>query len=187
VPLNDSVSYVDLAATAGIPEQRLRSVVRMAMTNSLFREEPGSKRVSHSATSALLARNTDVYAYATYMCAKSAPTAMELAAAHQKWGADTMRTDQTAYNVAFNTDLPFFDHLGQDEARMSEFAAYMRNVRSSEAVNIKHLVSGFAWQGLGDGGKVVDVSYFPRTDFQSDCFADHLCRLEDRPAVPPSS
>ncbi|KAF2204077.1 sterigmatocystin 8-O-methyltransferase [Delitschia confertaspora ATCC 74209] len=158
VPQNSTISYAALASAAGIPEQRAKSIIRMAMTNGLFREKSDGKHVSHSATSALLARNDDIYAYATYMCSKSAPMAMQLAAAHKKWGADTTNTHETAYNVAFNTDLSFFDHLGRDKARMGEFAAYMRNVRSSEAVDVKHLVTGFKWQSIPEGGLLVDVS-----------------------------
>ncbi|KAB8801880.1 hypothetical protein FH972_026702 [Carpinus fangiana] len=157
VPLDGTISYTDLAAAVNVPEQRLKSIVRMAMTNTLFREQPDGKHVGHSATSALLTRNGDVYAYASYMCAKSAPTAMHMAAAHKKWGADSMRTYETSYNIAFDTDLPFFDHISRDEAKMGEFARYMRNVRSSEGVDLKHLVNGFSWQDIRDGGKVVDV------------------------------
>lgn len=158
MPLSDTVSYADLATAAGVPEQRLKSIIRMAMTNTLFCEEPDGKHVRHSATSAMLARNDDVYAYATYMCAKSAPMAMHMTAAHQRWGPASMRPYETAYNIAFDTDLPFFEHLARDEAKMDEFARYMRNVRSSEGVDLKHLVAGFTWQDIRDGGLVVDVS-----------------------------
>ncbi|KAL8938468.1 MAG: hypothetical protein Q9216_003881 [Gyalolechia sp. 2 TL-2023] len=157
VPLGDIVSYADLAAGARVPEQRLKSIVRMAMTSSLFLETPDNKHVRHSATSAMLASNEDVYAYADYMCAKSAPTAMHMAAAHERWGPDSVRPYETAYNVAFNTDLPHFEHLGRDKTKMEEFARYMRNVRSSHGVDLKHLVAGFAWQDVRAGGVVVDV------------------------------
>lgn len=130
----------------------------MAMTNALFREQPDGKYVGHSATSALLARNDDMYAYAWHMYAMSAPTAMHLAAAHERWGPASMRTYETAYNIAFNTDLPFFEHLGRDDAKMDEFARYMRTVRSSEGIDLKHLVAGFTWQDIPEGGTVVDVS-----------------------------
>ena len=157
MPLNETISYADLAAAARVPEQRLKSILRMAMTNALFREQLSGKHVGHSANSALLARNGDVYAYATYMCSKSAPTAMHLVAAHRRWGPGSMRTDETAYNIAFNTHLPFFEDLSQNEAKMHEFAVYMRNVRSSEGVDLKHLIDGFNWHGIHDGGVVVDV------------------------------
>ena len=158
MPLDSTISYAELAVAANVPEQRLKSIIRMAMTNALFREEPDGRSVGHSATSALLARDDDMYAYASYMCTRSAPTALHLAAAQKRWGSDTMRTYETAYNLAFNTDLPFFDHLGRNEVKMGEFARYMRQVRSSEAVDIKHLVAGFKWQDIPDGGTVVDVS-----------------------------
>jgi 6-hydroxytryprostatin B O-methyltransferase len=158
VPLNGNIGYETLAATAGVPKQRLKSVMRMAMTNTLFRETADGESVVHSATSALLARNNDVYAYATHMCSQSAPMAMHMTSAAQRWGPGSMKTYETAYNDAFATDLPFFDHLGRDPGRMAEFAAYMRNVRSSEGVNIKHLVGGYAWQDIKNDGVVVDVS-----------------------------
>ncbi|KAJ5698619.1 hypothetical protein N7462_000624 [Penicillium macrosclerotiorum] len=157
VPLNETISYADLAAVAHVPEQRLKSIVRMAMTNFLFREHPDGRKVGHSATSALLARNEDVHAYALYMSARTARCAIEMAPAHQKWGAGSTRTYETAFNLAYHTDLPFFEFLSRNEAFMADFAQYMRNVRSSEGVDIKHLVGGYAWQDIPDGGMVVDV------------------------------
>jgi 6-hydroxytryprostatin B O-methyltransferase len=152
---------VDLAASARVPEQRLKSMIRMAITNALFREQVNGEYVKHSATSAFLARDSEVYSYATYMCTRSVPMAMHMAAAHAKWGADTTRTSETAYNAAFDTDLPFFDHTAQDKGRMKEFSAYMRHVRSSDGLNLGHLAEGFAWQDIRDGGVVVDVSIAP--------------------------
>lgn len=157
VPLTTSISYTELAIAASVPEQRLKSIIRMSMTSSLFRETADGTHVLHSATSGHLARDANAYAYASYMCAKSAPTAQHMAAAHQKWGAGSMRTYETSYNLAFDTDLPFFDHISRDEARMGEFARYMRNVRSSEGVDLKHLVAGFDWNSIAAGGQVVDV------------------------------
>jgi 6-hydroxytryprostatin B O-methyltransferase len=129
----------------------------MAMTSSLFREHTDGQSVAHSATSALLARDPNVYAYATYMCAGSAPVALQMAAAASKWGPNSTRTSETAFNVALDTDLPFFEYLSSNPAKMAEFSAYMHNVRSSDGVALRHLVAGFAWGGIRDGGAVVDV------------------------------
>ena len=158
MPLSSGINYTDLAAAAHVPEQRLKSIVRMAMTNSLFREQSHGSHVTHSATSALLARDNDVHAYATYMCARSAPMAMKMAAADRRWGHADRRPHETAHNIAFDTDLPFFQYLSQDKAMTDDFAGYMRNVRSSEGVDIKHLVNGFTWQDIPERGVVVDVS-----------------------------
>ncbi|KAG2417765.1 hypothetical protein HFD88_008984 [Aspergillus terreus] len=156
VPRDKNISYADLARATGVPEQRLKSILRMAMTSSLFREHPNGTDVGHSAVSALLASDDDAYSYATYMCSKTAPMAMSMTEAHKRWGAST-RTNETAYNVAFNTELPLFDDLAQNKARMGEFARYMRSVRSSETVALKHLVSGVDWESIPAGGMLVDV------------------------------
>ena len=162
VPLSDRISYADLAAAAAaaarVPEQRLKSIFCMAMMNTLFREQSDYQYVGHLATSALLGRNDDLYAYASYMCTKSAPTAMHMAAVNRRWGPASIHTYETAYNIAFDMDLPFFEHPRRDEAKKDNFARYMRNVRISEAVDLRHLVIGFARKDIRDGGVVVDGS-----------------------------
>ncbi|KAL4939603.1 hypothetical protein BDV06DRAFT_230925 [Aspergillus oleicola] len=157
VPLDESISYGDLADQSSVPVHRLKSILRFAMTNSLFTESPDGTSVSHSATSAHLARDEDAYAYATYMCARTAPMAMSMTDAHRKWGVDAVATNETAYNAAFDTDLPFFDDLAQHRGRMDEFARYMKSVRSSEAVSLKHLVDGVDLEYVPQGGRLVDV------------------------------
>ncbi|KUI72390.1 6-hydroxytryprostatin B O-methyltransferase [Cytospora mali] len=163
VPESGTISYKDLATAAtkkagsavAVPETRLKSIVRMAMTSALFRE-PEPNRVGHSATSALLARDADVHSWASYLSTRSAPTALSMTAAHDKYTPASVAKNETAYNVAFDTDLPFFDHLSLDPANTAEFAGYMRNVTTSEGVDVKHLVNGYPWADLG-AGLIVDV------------------------------
>lgn len=163
VPASGTISYRDLAAAASkrasvavsIPEARLKSIVRMAMTSALFCE-PEPNRVGHSATSALLARDADVHSWASYLSTRSAPTALSMTAAHDRFTPASVAKNETAYNVAFDTELPFFDHLSLNPANTAEFAGYMRNVTTSEGVDVKHLVNGYPWKDLGSG-LVVDV------------------------------
>ncbi|KAK3902974.1 6-hydroxytryprostatin B O-methyltransferase [Staphylotrichum tortipilum] len=163
VPASGTISYQDLAAAASkrtggaesIPETRLKSIVRMAMTAALFRE-PEPNHLGHSATSALLAREADVHSWASYLSTRSAPTALAMTAAHDRFTPASVSKNETAYNVAFATNLPFFDHLALNPADTAEFAGYMRNVTTSEAVDVKHLVGGYPWADLGSA-LVVDV------------------------------
>uniref|UniRef100_A0A093V358 O-methyltransferase FtmD n=1 Tax=Talaromyces marneffei PM1 TaxID=1077442 RepID=A0A093V358_TALMA len=110
VPLNITISYADLATAAKVPEQRLKSIMRMAMTSFLFLEEE----------------------------------------------AGSTRTYETAFNLAHSTDLTFFDYLSRNQDLMRDFAQHIRSVRSSESVGIKHLLAGYEWQAIPDGGLVVD-------------------------------
>lgn len=163
VPVSGTISYTELAASASkkstngtsIPERRLKSIMRMAMTTALFRE-PEPDYVGHSATSALLAQDADVHSWASHLSTRSAPTALSMTTAHNKFTTASVAKNETAYNVAFGTDLPFFDHLSLDPAKTAEFAGYMRNVTTSAGVDIKHLVEGYPWADLG-AGLVVDV------------------------------
>ncbi|KAJ8106918.1 hypothetical protein OPT61_g9221 [Boeremia exigua] len=157
VPLDASISYDALSTASKVSAQRLKSVIRMSMTAGLFREDVAGDSVVHSATSALLARDPVVYSYATHMCSGSAPVAQKMTAAAVKWGPDSTQSYETAFNVAFNTDLPFFDHLSRNPDKMADFSAYMRNVRSSDTVSLRHLTAGFAWDSIREAGIVVDV------------------------------
>ncbi|RAO73441.1 uncharacterized protein BHQ10_009453 [Talaromyces amestolkiae] len=40
---------------------------------------------------------------------------------------------------------------------MDEFTAHVRHVQSSDGVDVRHMVSGFNWEGVQEGGRVVDV------------------------------
>lgn len=60
------------------------------------------------------------------MTSYSAPTAERMAEATQDLG-DIVRKDQTAYNIAFGTEMPVFEHVGREEETAALFARYMRS------------------------------------------------------------
>ena len=138
-----------------MPVKQLKTVMRMAMTSNLFSEpEPGE--VSHTATSALLVKNQGLHDWAVYMTNTTTPMANKLVEATEKW-PEAARKNETAYNVAFETDLPFFEHLNTDPQRVKEFAGYMKHMQQSEGLALRHMVQGYDWAAVGRG-KVVDVS-----------------------------
>jgi len=127
----------------------------MSMTGG-FLSEPEPEHLAHSRISAQFAAQPALQDWANFMTRYSAPTAERIAEATQKWG-DTVRKDQTAYNVAFGTDMPFFEHIGREEETAALFARYMRSQGQSEALAMRHILEGFDWAALGKG-HVVDVS-----------------------------
>src|SRR5690349_15474125 len=128
----------------------------MAMTDNLFLELVPDQ-ISHSAASALIAENPNFNAWAAYMGETSSAAAAKLVDASIKWPG-SLAKNETAYNIAFDTDLPFFDHTASDPERMKQFATYMKNVTSSEGTDIKHALTGFDWKSLGQA-VVVDVGF----------------------------
>lgn len=149
------VNYSELAQAANVSENKLKGVIRMAMTTKLFCE-PFPGRIMHTSTSKLLATNPNYHDWAVFMCDLSAPTAASMVDAHKAW-PNSDKKNQTAYNVAFSHDQPYFDHLRQQPERHRQFAGYMQAVTTSEGTDLIHLINGFDWKSLGEA-RVVDVS-----------------------------
>ncbi|KAI4132161.1 MAG: hypothetical protein LQ338_000827 [Usnochroma carphineum] len=154
IPLHGSVTYSEVAMVAGVPENQLKSIARMAMTGN-FLSEPVPGQVSHNATSSLFVTNPSINGWALFMAENSCPGALAMVGATEKYGV-TDKKNETAFNVARNTDLPFFDYIGQHPEQGKQFAAYMKNVLASEGTKVGHLVNGFDWASLGEA-TVVDV------------------------------
>jgi hypothetical protein len=170
----NSIPYTDLAAKAGVPTTRLQSVARMAMTSGLF-IEPSPTQIAHSQLSAAFAADSSLQDWALFMTQYSAPMASKLAEATARWGETTAK-HETAFNVAFDTELPFFDYVKAKPGLAEMFAGYMRSMGQSESGRLQHLVDGFDWTALGEAS-IVDVggstahasialaSAFPRLQF----------------------
>jgi 6-hydroxytryprostatin B O-methyltransferase len=79
-----------------------------------------------------------------------------MAEASQTW-PDSVAKNETAYNIAFDHSLPFFDHLSQNAERTKQFSGYMKSVTSSQLGDLNHLVNGFEWSKLPQDATVVDV------------------------------
>lgn len=155
IPLHGSVPYSEVAMVAGVPDAQLKSVARMAMLSNFLRE-PVPNEVGHSATSALFVTNPGMLDWALFMAAETAPGAMVFVEATERWGSTSQR-NQTAFNIARNTDRTFLDYVNQDPDLSKKFAAYMKNLLSSEGTSLRHLLNGFDWASLGEA-TVVDVS-----------------------------
>lgn len=155
-PLGDSISYEELATAANVPESQLRSIARMAMTSNVLCET-ADKRIAHTAASAMFVNDPDMMNWARFMCGASVPTASSMVEATERWPGSQQKTE-TAYNVAFKHELPFFDHLAQDSKLNKQFSGYMKSVTGGEGTDLTHLVQGFPWETLPDDSLVIDVS-----------------------------
>lgn len=126
----------------------------MAITGSFLRE-PEPNIVAHSRTSAHFVENPSLRDWTLFLAEDTAPMAMKLVEATEKWG-DTRSKTETAFNLALGTDLAFFKYLSSNPQFTQKFSGYMKNVTASEGTSIKHLVNGFDWASLGNA-IVVDV------------------------------
>lgn len=127
----------------------------MAATNNFLRVvQP--ERIAHSRISAQFVRYPQYLDWADWATSYSAPTAHAFTDATQRWG-DTNAKNETAFNVAFGTELPFFDHVAASTDLSAVFANYMRSRNRSEELALEHVLLGFDWAKLGRAN-IVDVS-----------------------------
>ncbi|KAF4975326.1 hypothetical protein FZEAL_7859 [Fusarium zealandicum] len=155
IPLKGAVSYQVLALEAKVPESHLKSVARMAMTSNVL-TEPRSGHVAHTANSAMFLKVPNMCDWAGYMFNVSIPTAAAMVSATEKWPGSVDKTE-TAYNIAFDHDLPFFDHLSQSPLLTKKFSGYMKSVTDGQSMDLTHLVHGFDWGKLPNSSLVVDI------------------------------
>lgn len=133
----------------------------MAMTSNVLCET-ADKRLAHTAASAMFVNDPNMMDWARFMCEASVPTASNMVEATERWPGSQKKTE-TAYNVAFKHELPFFDHLAQDSKLNKQFSGYMKSVTGGEGTDLTHLVQGFPWETLPDNSLVIDVSREPIT------------------------
>ena len=127
----------------------------MAMTSNIL-TEPIPGRVAHTANSAMFLKHPNMRDWASYMFNASIPTAAAMVRATEKWPGSVKKTE-TAYNIAFDHDLPFFDHLSQSPSMTKQFSGYMKSVTDGQGMDLVHLINGFDWANLPNGALVVDV------------------------------
>ncbi|KAF5637636.1 bikaverin cluster-O-methyltransferase [Fusarium tjaetaba] len=154
VPLDGKISYTELASKAGVAELRLKTLARMGMTNHLFAEpEPGF--IAHSATSAALVTNNRFSDQRVWMTSIIAPVIASMVTAHERW-PDSTAPNKAAFNAAFNTDLRMYEYIAKQPDVYKLFGRVMDAIATSPKSDLKHLVSGFDWAGLGKAN-VVDI------------------------------
>ncbi|KAI1039955.1 hypothetical protein LB505_006053 [Fusarium chuoi] len=154
VPLEGKISYTELASKAGVAELRLKTLARMGMTNHLF-AEPESGFIAHSATSAALVTNNRFSDQRVWMTSIIAPVIASMVTAHERW-PDSTAPNKAAFNAAFNTDLRMYEYIAKQPDVYKLFGRVMDAIATSPKSDLKHLVSGFDWAGLGKAN-VVDI------------------------------
>ncbi|PVH96057.1 S-adenosyl-L-methionine-dependent methyltransferase [Periconia macrospinosa] len=121
---NNVTTFKDIAKSSNLDEDDTRRMLRLAMTNRIFREpEPGV--VAHSAASHVLATNPFVAAWAGVATKENWPAFQRTTEALTKWpgSQDPLKT---AFSLAHNfTDLPFVE-WEKDPPRAKQFSNAMK-------------------------------------------------------------
>ncbi|RGP80520.1 fusarubin cluster-methyltransferase [Fusarium longipes] len=150
-----AISYDQVAIQAKVPLSTLQSVARMAMTAGLLCETK-DKKLSHNDLSCNFVTDVHMRTQLLYMFNQTVPIMAALKDATQRWGS-TSATNETTYNIVYNTDLTFFEYLKAHPDLNKSFHAYMKSrAVSHTGSNVEHLLGSYNWGGLGEA-TVVDI------------------------------
>ncbi|CAG7559938.1 unnamed protein product [Fusarium equiseti] len=150
-----AISYPEVAMQAKVPLSTLQSVARMAMTTG-FLCETKDGRLSHNALSCYFVTDVHMRTQLLYMFNQTVPVMAALKEATARWGS-TSQTNETAYNIVYDTDLSFFGYLKANPDLGEAFHAYMKSrAVSHTGSNVEHLLHAFNWKTFGEA-TVVDI------------------------------
>lgn len=154
VPLEGSISYQELADKVDVPMLNLRRLVRHAMTNHIF-HEPVKGFVAHTRTSRLLIEDEPLRNWVGFMTNDIWLPIAQVVQAMKKWPGSG-ESNETSVNLAYDTDMNWFDWIQQDKELAKRYGLAMQAHGGGEGFAITHTVDGYPWESLGKA-TVVDV------------------------------
>ena len=143
----------ELASLTKLDESDLRRILQHAVTNHIF-SQPSKDTIAHTSLSRCLA---EVPLFAPWIDSGLDwlwPGASQVNNAMQKWPGSN-EPNQTALNLAHDTQEPFFKWISSSPQGAKKFADQMTFVQSSPGLSFTFLIVNYDWPS--DGGTVVDV------------------------------
>jgi hypothetical protein len=154
VPLQGTISMLELASKTGLGEGLLARFVRMAATGYYF-TEPRPGFIAHTAWSKTLATDEKMTACVWFRHTEVMSSVAKLVEAVEKHPGSAEPQD-VAFTLAFGDT--FFDYKKKHSDRMVKFGLYADAFASGiEADTAESIARAYAWDGLPADSLVVDV------------------------------
>ncbi|KAI0123461.1 S-adenosyl-L-methionine-dependent methyltransferase [Xylariales sp. AK1849] len=144
VPLNESISYFDLATRCGLSESQTRRYVRSAISLRVF-AEPTPGRVQHNAASAALATTT-LHDWMGMATEDLAPASLKVAESMEKYPQGDQPA-QSAFAIANGSqgDKDLFAIVADQPERMARFANAMAWSMKVPGMEPGYTVNNLGW------------------------------------------
>ncbi|KAF4840704.1 Chlorophenol O-methyltransferase [Colletotrichum siamense] len=158
VPIDGTITLVELQTKTTLDAVNLARVLRHAMTNRIFRE-PSPGVIAHTAASRLLAEDQSLQDWVGYNLEDNFPASAHVLQALKAYPEATSLT-RTGFNFAFDTvdKEPMFVTFGKDPARAKRFGGAMVSLTGGEGYEVKHLVDSYDFGDVdARSGTLVDI------------------------------
>lgn len=157
MPLGSSISIQDLSVAIDVPKPLLARVVRYAIANGLFQEEP-TNVIRHSASSAALVRNPHLANIVHFGTEFLGNSLMKVPDAVLLKRDDPAHAVHAAFNIAYRTDETLFEYLHKNEDLTRKYHEYLAGRVNTPLWSVDRLRAAWPWTSKGKV-TVVDVSF----------------------------
>ncbi|KAF2753754.1 O-methyltransferase [Pseudovirgaria hyperparasitica] len=152
VPLDGDISYQELARICKVEEDKLRRIIRFAITRRFFQEKREGY-VSHTAESKVIISKPEMFDYVGTICEEMWPSAIQAVPAMIKWpGSEERKHSGSA--LANGSELAMFDILKDHPERAARFSRFMNMFSSAPFFRFDFLCDAYDWSNVT---KMVDV------------------------------
>ncbi|KAF1812903.1 S-adenosyl-L-methionine-dependent methyltransferase, partial [Eremomyces bilateralis CBS 781.70] len=155
IPMNGPIALPELSAQCNVPLQQLMVVSSIVIACGLLRRGNESNTVSHSFFSYHITTNPNWNKSVNMVMDLYMPIAAKLPELTTKYGG-TDKLTETAFGLAYKTDMPFFEYISADPVRIRDFSVAMQNIATSDIQKAEHLLKMYDWSSIG-AATVVDV------------------------------
>ena len=153
-PLGQTRTVHELADSCGLNEGDARRILRHAVTNRLFQELPDGS-LAHTAASKTIVEVPYFKDWIDETCTNMWASAPRVIDAITKWPGSE-EPNETAFNLAWNTTLPFFPEISKRPEAAKRFADAMSFFQAGPGMETAITIGNFDWTKYASG-KIVDV------------------------------
>ncbi|EEP75423.1 predicted protein [Uncinocarpus reesii 1704] len=149
VPPDGQISISEIAKKCNISEEVLARILRQAMTYEVF-HEPKEGFISHTAASREIPRLSPLLSYQLDVCLPSTLSLLD-------WlEGERSKEHKSAFQIAHSTKDTWWSYAEKRPDLIQNYGRYMALITNGGPHDVNHVVSGFAWETLGNA-IVIDV------------------------------
>ncbi|KAI1084347.1 S-adenosyl-L-methionine-dependent methyltransferase [Whalleya microplaca] len=176
-PVEGSSSFAAMSEISGLNVDIVRRIVRHAILHHHFFQEKKPGVITHSALTAVLARDDVIRNGLVVQLDEFWPAGVKMADAMEKW-PNSEENNETGFSLANNTNKSMFDYFADHPERAARFG--MLFSLNEEPLHLLH--DGYPWESkmsvvdVGGGHGTIAISLAKR-------FPHLKCTVQDLPAT----
>lgn len=155
IPLGGTRKLSDLVAEIGLPENTTTKVIRYAIANGLFYEDPVGV-IGHSAASSRLAIDRDMHNYIIMFASDVNAMLAKFPETLARQSVLGDRAPKSAANLAFPEYVDLFDYFEKRTDAAQRYSTYLASRARIPVWSIDFLTTAWDWDSVGSG-TIVDV------------------------------